>query len=278
MEHLEFHWKADDGVEFYGQGWLPAGAPKAVVCHVHGLGEHSGRYAHVAEALNRAGYAFLTFDLRGHGKSGGPRGHAPSLEAMMRDVDHLLAEAAQRFPGRPRFLYGHSLGGILVLDYALLRKPALAGVIATSPGLHTAIEQQQAKVALSKVLGRLLPGMTMASGLNPKDISCDAQVVEAYVNDSMVHDRLTVGLGSELLKGIRLALDRASEFPLPLLLMHGTQDRIAFLSSSTEVAAAYRGDCTLKLWEGLYHETHNEPQKQAVLQFMIEWLDKHLPV
>ncbi len=277
MERIEYHWRTDDGVELFGQGWLPAGAPKAAVCLVHGLGEHSGRYAHVAEALNQAGYALLGFDLRGHGRSGGPRGHAPSLEAWLCDIDRLLEEASQRFPGTPRFVYGHSLGGILVLDYVLLRRPALAGAIVTSPGLHTAIEQQKVKVALSKVLGRWLPGLTLASGLNPQHLSRDPQVVRAYVDDPLVHDRLTAGSGYQLLKGIQLALERAAEFPLPLLLMHGTQDQLCFPSSSTEVAEAHPGDCTLKVWEGGYHELHNEPEKQAVLRSMTEWLDKHLP-
>ena len=124
MQHIEFTQQAPDGVQFYFQGWQPETPPKAVVCLVHGLGEHSGRYAHVAAALNDAGYALLGFDLRGHGKSGGPRGHTPSYETLMDDIGRLLAEAAQRYPGQPQFLYGHSLGGNLVLNYALRRKPA----------------------------------------------------------------------------------------------------------------------------------------------------------
>ena len=133
MQHIEFTQQAPDGIQFYFQGWQPETPPKAVVCLVHGLGEHSGRYAHVAAALNDAGYALLGFDLRGHGKSGGPRGHTPSYETLMDDIGRLLAEAAHRYPGRPQFLYGHSLGGNLVLNYALRRKPGIGGVVATSP-------------------------------------------------------------------------------------------------------------------------------------------------
>jgi alpha-beta hydrolase superfamily lysophospholipase len=277
MNHSALHWKTEDGLTLYGQAWQPESEPKAVVCLVHGLGEHSGRYAHVGAAFNQAGYALLAFDLRGHGKSEGPRGHTPSFEAFMRDIDQFLQQAEQRFPGRPRFLYGHSLGGILVLNYALRRRPALAGVIVTSPGLHTALEQQTAKVTLARVLGRMLPAVALSSGLNPNDISRDPAVVQAYVNDPLVHDRITFGMSVQLLHAISYALDHAAEFPLPLLLVHGTADRLAFPTSSTEVAAAVRGECTLKLWDGLYHETHNEPEQKEVLAFTIAWMDKRLP-
>ena len=138
MRHIDTNWTSADGLPLVGRCWEPAGEPRAVVCLVHGLGEHSGRYAHVAAALNDAGYAVLACDKRGHGRSGGKRGHTPSYEALMTDIDLLLAQAEQRFPGKPRFLYGHSLGGNEVLNYALRRKPDLAGVVATSPGLRTA--------------------------------------------------------------------------------------------------------------------------------------------
>src|SRR5919199_2405933 len=133
VELIEFGWRAADGVRLYGQGWQPQGEPLAVVCLVHGQGEHSGRYAGLAAALVEAGYAVLAFDLRGHGRSEGQRGHTPSYDAWLGDIARLLEEAGNRFPRRPRFLYGHSMGGNLVLGYALRRAHAdpLAGVIAS---------------------------------------------------------------------------------------------------------------------------------------------------
>jgi acylglycerol lipase len=113
MTHTEFTRSSPDQLEFYFQGWQPDVPPKAVICLVHGLGEHTGRYAHVAAALNAAGYALLGCDLRGHGKSGGPRGHTPSYDTLMDDIGRLLDEAAARYPDQPQFLYGHSLGGNL---------------------------------------------------------------------------------------------------------------------------------------------------------------------
>ena len=145
MKHFESSWIAKDGLETYFQGWEPEKTPQAVVCLVHGLGEHSGRYVHVADHLTAAGFAVITMDLRGHGKSAGVRGHVNSMDNFLDDIDRLLKEAEDRYPGMPRFLYGHSLGGFLVLFYTLKRQPVLAGVVSTSPGLRSPLEKQTLK-------------------------------------------------------------------------------------------------------------------------------------
>lgn len=277
MSHQEMGWQSYDGLAVFAQAWLPEGELKAMVALVHGLGEHSGRYQHVAEALNRAGYGVAACDLRGHGKSGGKRGHAPTFEALMKDIDQLLAQARELAPGKPLFLYGHSLGGIFVLDYALSRRPALAGVIATSAGLRTALQEQKGKLLLAKVMGKVAPEGALASGLDPKSVSRDPAVVDAYVNDPLVHDRVTFGAANVFQEAIRYVYDHAGEFPVPLLLMHGTGDVLAFPQGSKDVAALVKRDCTLQLWEGLAHETHNEPEKEQVLRFVVGWLDEHLP-
>jgi alpha-beta hydrolase superfamily lysophospholipase len=275
MKHFEDEFQSNDGVRFFLQGWTPDTDPKAVVCLVHGLGEHCGRYVHVAQALTDAGYALLAFDLRGHGRTTGKRGHFPNPQVLLEDIDRLLQAAEQRFPGLPRFLYGHSMGGILVLYYTTARKPALAGVVATSPGLRTALEEQRLKVALSRTLGAILPEMSLPTGLSAEQISRDPAVVQKYREDPMVHGVATLGLATSLLKAIHAAFDQADQFCAPLLLMHGGQDSIAYARGSQEYAAL-APNATLKLWEGLYHETHNEPEKEQVLAYMIQWLDARL--
>jgi len=277
MQHIEFTRQTSDGVQLYFQGWQPDTAPKAIVCLVHGLGEHSGRYTHVAAALSDVGYALFGFDLRGHGKSGGPRGHTPSYDALMDDIGCLLDEAAKRYPGLLRFLYGHSLGGGLVLNYALRRKPPVAGVIATSPWLRLAFAPSGMMVALAKIMDRLSPTFVQSNGLSTRDLSHDPEVVRAYEADPLVHDRISARLGMTMLTAGEWAIAHAAEFPLPLLLVHGTADRITSAQGSQEFANKVPGDCTLKLWEGLYHETHNEPEKAGVLAFMVDWLKKHTP-
>jgi alpha-beta hydrolase superfamily lysophospholipase len=277
MHHFETGWKARDGLDIFAEGWEPTVVlPKAVVCLVHGLGEHISRYAHVAEALGREGFILFGADLRGHGRSGGPRGHISSIEDFMQDIDILLEQARQRYPGLPVILYGHSLGGIQVLHYGLIRKPNVKGVVATSSGLHTAIEKQSMKVLMAKVLGSLMPAVAIPSGLDAKTISHDEAVVQAYINDPLVHDRISLGFGKIMLGVTAWTLAHAGEFSLPLLLMHGKADALAFPSSSTEFAAALKDKCTLVLWDDAYHELHNEPEKNEVFKTMTLWMDARL--
>ena len=274
MKFTELKWKSRDGVEILAQCREPdSQPPKAVVCLLHGLGEHSGRYAHVAEAFNREAYILVGADLRGHGRSGGARGHVDSIEDFMHDIDGLLGKARARYPGLPLILYGHSLGAILGLYYGLNHRPDLKGMIATSPALHSALENQPMKVLAAKVLGSLMPNLSLHSGLDPKSISRDEKVVRAYVNDPLVHYRVSLGFGKIILGVTKWTLEHAGEFTLPLLLMHGKADVLAFPSSSIEFAAALKDKCTLILWDGAYHELHNEPEQGEVFNVMTSWMD-----
>ena len=277
MKHEELKWKSRDGLELFAQVWEPqVVSPRAVVCLVHGVGEHSSRYEHVAEAFGKEGFVLFGFDQRGHGRSGGLRGHITSIEDFLQDIDLLLEQARIRYPGLPIILYGHSLGGILVLHYSLKRKPDIKGVIATSSGLHTAVEEQKLKVVAAKILGLIMPTTQMPSGLDPKALSRDESVVETYINDPLVHDKLSLGFGKVMIGVTAWTLEHAGEFPLPLLLLHGKNDAIAYPSSSTEFAAALKDRCTLVLWDGAYHELHNEPEKMEVFKTMTMWMDARL--
>ena len=273
----EWVWKSNDGLEMYAQSWEPDAATKAVICLVHGLGEHSGRYAHIGKAFTDAGFALAGFDLRGHGKSSGPRGHIPAIDAFMDDIEGFVKQIEARFEGVPRFLYGHSLGGILVLNYILRRKPEFKGVISTGASLRTSLEEQAAKVTMARVLGTLLPGVAIPSGLNPTTISRNPEVVNAYVNDPLVHDKMTLGFGKVMLSVLPWTFEHAHEFSLPLLIMHGKEDKLGYPRGSEEFAGLVEQDCTLKLWDGLYHEVHNEPEQDEVFAFTIEWMNSQLP-
>ncbi|HSN75087.1 MAG TPA: lysophospholipase [Anaerolineae bacterium] len=271
MKLTDVTWTSTDGLPLVGRCWEPEVEPRAVVCLVHGLGEHCGRYAHVAATLTDAGYAVLACDQRGHGRSGGKRGFIPSYDALMDDIGLLLTQAKERFPGKPRFLYGHSLGGNEVINYALRRKPDLAGVISTSPGLRTAFKPPAVQLTVGRLMNRLWPAFTMPNGLELAALSRDPAVIAAYQADPLVHDRLSARLGIELLESGEWAIAHAAEFPVPLLLMHGTADRLTSYQASQEFASQ-APNCTLKLWDGLYHETHNEPEKEEVIGFVTDWL------
>ncbi len=277
MKHYEMNWKARDGLDIFAQAWEPTVLqPRAVACLVHGLGEHTSRYAHVAEAFGKEGVVLFAADLHGHGRSGGARGHISSIEDFMQDIDLLLEQARAHYPNLPLILYGHSLGGVLVLHYGLIRKPAVKGVIATSSGLRTALEDQKVKVMMAKLLGSILPGASIVSGLDPKGLSRDEKVVQAYIADPLVHDKASFGFGRIMLGITAWTLAHAGEFPLPLLMMHGKADRIAFPKGSIEFAAPLKERCTLVLWEGGFHELHNEPEKAEVLKTMTLWMDARL--
>jgi alpha-beta hydrolase superfamily lysophospholipase len=276
MKTFEMEWKTHDGMNICAQGWEPDSWTKAAVCLVHGLGEHVGRYKHVGEALTKAGYVLMGFNLRGHGRSGGVRGHTPSNEAFLQDIDLLFENARKRYPDLPMFLYGHSLGGILVLNYTLRRQPKVKGVIVTSPGLRTALERQPLRVLMAKVLGTLLPTVTLPSGLDTAALSHDPEIARVYNSDPLVHDKISLGFGKVMLGVTRWTLEHASEFPSPLLLMHGKQDSIAFPSSSTEFAPSLNDQCTLMLWDDMYHELHNESVKSEIFKTMTIWMDARL--
>jgi len=276
MKHTEFTFKTFDGLQLFGQIWQPEGQPRAVVCLVHGMGEHGGRYAQVVDALTQAGYVLFTFDIRGYGKSSGPRGHTPSYEALMNDISSLLEVANKQFSQLSFFLYGHSLGGNLVLNYILRRQPQFKGVIVTAPWLRLAFEPPAFKIILGKITNQLFPAFSQKNGLDTKVLSHDAEVVHAYENNPLVHDHISARMFIGIYQSAQWALEHASEFSLPLLLMHGGDDKIISVEASREFADKINGNCIFKIWDGFYHEIHNEPEKEKVFKFMVDWLDKQV--
>jgi len=237
MKTFESKFEGNDGTSFYIQGWEPDAQPKAVLALVHGLGEHTGRYAHVGKALTDAGYVLVGFDTRGHGKSGGARGHFPSLDTVMQDIRQFFQFVSQRYPNLPQFLYGHSLGGLLAPTYATQNNSAgLKGVMVTGAGLRSALQEQKAKIAMANILGTLMPAMTIPSGVDATTISRDKAVVDKYVNDPLVHDKTSLGLGKSALTAIDICLAHAKDFSYPLLIMHGKADKLTYASGSEDFA------------------------------------------
>jgi alpha-beta hydrolase superfamily lysophospholipase len=275
MEISEWYWKSFDGLDMYARGWAPDDKPKAVLGLVIGHGEHVGRYKHVGAALANKGYALLGFDLRGHGKSGGRRGFTPSYEALLDDITGFFHQVDERYPGLPRFLYGNSLGGNLALNYALRRKPDLRGVIATAAWLKLAYEPPAYKMLLGRLMNGIYPGFTQHTKLDARGFSHDQAVVKDYQNDPLVHDQMSARLFTGIIDSGLWALEHAAEFPLPLLLMHGGADPIISAQAAREFASKDGHKITFKLWDGLYHEIHNEPEQAQVFDYMLDWLGKH---
>lgn len=272
MPKTAFQALSDDGLTLWYQEWTPEAKPLAALALVHGLGEHSGRYQHLAEALNQEGYALLTFDLRGHGRSEGQRGHTPSYDALMRDVGLLIKHARERFPEQSLFLYGHSLGGNLVLNYTLRFSAPLKGVIATSPWLKLAFEPAAVKLRMAGLMNRIWPNFSQTNELDAQALTHDEAIVHAYETDPLVHTFISARFFKSVHSAGIWALEHADRFPLPLLLMHGSADRVTSFEASQAFAARQPEQCTFKTWDGLYHELHNEPEWPDVVKSITVWL------
>ena len=272
MPQLEFGLDTEDGLWLHVREWLPDEVPQMVVCLIHGHGEHAGRYDHLARFLNGLHCTVLAMDLRGHGESEGKRGHITSYKTLMNDVSLLLVEANRRHPDLALFLYGHSMGGNLVVNYTLRCNPGLNGVIASAPLFRTAFPQSPWKTILGRVMRYVWPAMPLSSGLNTQDLSRDPAVVHAYENDLFVHDHVTPRF-LDVLQAGEWALEHAGELSVPLLLMHGEADRITSCPASRLFASGAGPDCTLRTWKNLYHEIHNEPEREEVYSCVAEWLE-----
>lgn len=251
-------------------------SPKAVVCLVHGLGEHIGRYEHVAKFFSAKNIATIGFDHQGHGRSEGKRGHSQGLDSMLDDVDLLLKKAAEKYPNTPTFLYGHSMGGNVVMNYALRRKPKLTGLIATAPWIQLPNPPSSFLVLFGKIMNHLVPSLTQSNGLDTNELSNDPKVIQAYLNDPLVHNKISVRAGTSLLSGADFLNRFQGELPCPTLLMHGSKDMITSPTGTSAFAKRAKGELTWKEWDGLKHEIHNEVQQNEVLAFLVEWMERFI--
>jgi alpha-beta hydrolase superfamily lysophospholipase len=269
----ELSWKSKDRTDFYAVEWRPA-QPRAAILLVHGLGEHCRRYDPVAEIFSASGLAMIGFDMRGHGRTSGKRGHIPSMEDSMADIGHFLAELNTRFPGLPTFIYGHSMGGMQVLNYAITQNPKVAGIISTSPSLQPGTPVAPFKLFIANLLYSVVPTITLDNGLDVNNLAHDPAVIKAYKDDPLVTPLVSARLGLDLINTGRWVEEHGEDFNLPLLLMHGTEDHIASPQSSRKFASRVpRNLLTFVEWPGLYHETHNEAQRPEVVGTMVKWIE-----
>ena len=278
MTHLTFTTTSpNDQLMLFGQHWQ-ADQPRAVISLVHGLGEHSGRYAPMAGWLSRQGFAVAAIDLRGHGQSQGKRGVSRELDLMLDDVEALVTYASDSYPETPHFLFGHSMGGNLVLNYALTRDiSGFTGIISQAPALTPVNKVPGLQKTVLKLLRPLLPDFAAANGLNPDGISRDPAEVQKYVEDPLVHDRIGVGLALDLLSSGTFALDAAKDWSeladKPLLLMHGAADAITSAPATASFAQNAGSHCTHKEFPGAFHEIHNEDGREEIYQTISTWAD-----
>ena len=271
MKPDEFLLQTLHGEKIIGFEWKADKKSKATIALIHGLGEHSGRYQHVAEFYNQAGFNVAAVDLYGHGKSGGKRGALPKKDTYLKCIDSLLEYIQNNNLKSPIILRGHSLGGELVLWYALERKPEIKGVISTSPFLASYEPLPPLKLTLARVMNSLLPSLSMDNGIDVHLLSRDPKIVEKYTRDPLVHKLLSARLGWTMVEQGQWILQHAKEFSVPLLLMVGGDEKIVNLSKIEEFARQVP-KVDLKVWQNLFHETHNEPEKEMVLGYELKWV------
>ena len=274
MQSEQFTLVSNDGKELHAHCWSPENA-RAVVCLIHGFGEHIGRYHHVAQHLVNQGIAVFGHDQRGHGQTKGKRGHA-QIEGVLNDVEALMKSARVAHLDLPMFLYGHSWGGNIVANYLLRRNISeLTGGILTSPWFALSFEPPSWQISLGKLMASVFPGFTQNTKLNIEHLSRDLQVGQDYLADPLVHGKLSAGLFLETMDSGQYALAHSHKLKLPTLLMHGTDDQITSCSASEQFAQG-SDRVTFKKWPEMRHETHNEVGKESVLQYLNDWLISQL--
>ena len=275
MEQQEFTFAGAAAATLFGQSWRPE-QPKAVVLVVHGFGEHSGRYGYLVPPLTAAGYAVYALDHRGHGRSPGKRGHIDSFDDYLVDVRALAAFAQAASPGLPVVVFGHSLGGLIALLYALRYPPGLAGVIASAP-LLTKPNVSPMLLTVAQLLSRVAPSFALDTGLDATTISRDPAEVERYTSDPQVHSKSTARAGSEIMKAIDWAQAHAGELTVPLLLYHGDADNLVPIEGSRRFfAAVQEQDKQFVERPGGYHESHNDLGRDELFAMIVAWLNAHI--
>jgi len=242
-----------------------------VICH--GQAEHSGRYTHVAQFFAERGYAVYAYDLRGQGKSGGVRGHVDRWTQYYDDLWLVIRTAKARHSGLKLFIIGHSLGGLIALGYAARRPKTITGVVASSPGLAFIVRVPLWKKALAAVLSRIVPRAAFETGIQAEQLSHDPAVAAAYRSDSIRYAPVTARLYVEWNRATRAVFEDSKSFAVPCLFMPAGADQICSAQATVDF---YNNDPhpdkKLVVWECLYHEIFNEPEKEKVLETAAAWI------
>ncbi|PWV97292.1 alpha-beta hydrolase superfamily lysophospholipase [Paenibacillus cellulosilyticus] len=262
-----------DGLKLFAAEWPTSKPPVGVICLVHGMGEHHGRQDAIVRPLNEAGFTVFVYDQRGHGRSGGKRGHASSITHLTHDTEAVLAEARRRYPELPLFLYGHSMGGNVAVNYALRHESGLAGLVLSSPWLRLAFTPPKWKVTIGRAIGRIWPTFTQSAGLASGSLYRPGHPNPAPPRDEWSHGNITAAMFVSMTDSGEWAIREASRLHIPLLLVHGTADRITSFEASQELMEhVNRESSTFMPIEGGYHELYHDPEGPDTMERITAWL------
>lgn len=272
---MEFNWKTIDGIDIFAKDWK-VDQPKAVIALVHGFGEHCMRYDSMAKYYNQRGYAMVGYDRRGHGRSGGKIGHTPNYAAFLDEIDQLLQHCTERYPNLPIVMYGHSMGGNLVLSYMIERSyPGIKSTVVTGPWIRLTKEPAGIIKSTVKLARKFFPSTTVGQKIGTY-ISRVKEEVDKYNNDPLVHGKMSFSLGDEMFNSCKRLEAFSGSFPTPLLAEHAGDDQITDPEATKAFVKRLTSPVDLKIWEGLYHEVHNESIREQVYDYTIDWIDNHI--
>ena len=243
----------------------------ALVIMVHGLGEHSGCYDIWAEKFTQKSVGFLTFDMRGHGKSPGIRGHA-SIRNLKNDLQTIVQNMREKFPDIPLVLMGHSMGAQVVLSYAVDHHVEIQGVIASSPGLKFLHPSSSFLLWLARWASYIVPWLTVRTGIKAAQLSPNSAATRSTKKDPLLHKKISFKLFSDLWKNGEMLLRNREQVNMPLLLMHGTDDPLCSFQASKSFAQNAGKYATFKPWDGMRHNLLNDADSDAVFQYLMNWL------
>lgn len=261
-----------EGISFHIREWLPECPSSGLVFLLHGLSDHGGRFKYVGENLANQGFIFYAPDLRGNGQSEGKRGHFNSYGQILDDIDFIFRSAIEKHPGSPCFIYGQSMGGNLAINYCMSRQPSILGVISSSPWLRLVKSPSAIIRFVGLAVGKLLPSLSLSNGLDADDLTHDPVISKAYKTDPLIHGRITLNTFDLINSSGEWIFNNTDKLKIPLLLMHGNADRITSFDASRQLSLSNISNCTFLPWEGMFHELHNEPDKDLVLKAITDWI------
>ena len=276
MQHTETTIQTSGGMQLYVQKWQADVPTRAVIAFVHGFAEYSDRYMNLVEYLVPRGLVLCGVDLRGHGRSPGLRGHIDGWEDYREDLHSFLQWISTWEPARPRFVLGHSMGSLVALDFVLRRPEGLEGAIVSSALLEPVAAANQLLVSVARLLSRIWPRFLLPVNVEAAALSRDPDVVRAYEEDPLVFGKASARWGSEILDMIEWIKEHASDVRLPLLMIHGSADRInAIEGTRAFYEAVTYSDKELRVYPEAYHELHNDLGWEEEARDIERWVDSH---
>ena len=260
------------GYKIFLRSWSTDRPPSHNILIIHGLGEHSGRYDEFANFFLKKNIGVFAFDLVGHGKSEGVKGHVSKIENFIDDIEEVLTKVRKKYINIPIILFGHSLGGCLALNYLIERKSKeINSAIISSAWIITKVKLPKYLLKFQHLLSLIFPKIRLNNRLNPNDLSKDKEIVKNYINDPYVHDRISLNLFKEVNKGIKKIKKESHKLNLPILITHGKKDRIISHKGS-ELLNKEITHSKLKLFENIFHEPHNDLEKKEVLNLYFDFI------